>query len=83
MPKEWKFKGVKWYGDRQQVVCLDPIFLDTETSHNHAEDPKDLITWITTIQVLWVDQEKPHIFRTPEDFMSYLLDIYKKYNLKI
>ena len=59
------------------ATCLTPICLDIETSNNHAEKPEDLITWMTSCQVIM--GEEYHLFRTPEEVVDFLNSLYKKY----
>ena len=72
--------GVKFTFAKGQIYCLEPMFLDIETSNNHAEDPSDLRTWISSIQVLFKNEY--HLFRYPEELIGYLKSIYKRLNLK-
>lgn len=65
--------------NKGSILCLEPIFLDTETSNNHAEDSHDLITWISSIQLLWGDEY--HLFRKPESLIDFLNKVIRKYRL--
>ena len=80
MSKTFYHAGVKFTFAKGMIYCLEPMFLDIETSNNHAEDPKDLRTWIVSIQVLFKD--KYYLFRYPEEFISFLESIRKKLGLK-
>lgn len=80
MSKTFYHAGVKFTFAKGMIYCLEPMFLDIETSNNHAEDPKDLRTWIVSIQVLFKD--KYYLFRYPEEFISFLEGIRKKLGLK-
>lgn len=62
------------------AIADDPIFLDIETANNHAEDPKNLITWISSIQVLHRGQY--YLFRTPEELMKFYNNIIETYELR-
>lgn len=71
--------GVKFIHHKKRLYCLEPVFLDIETSNNHADDPKDLITWITSIQVLFNNQY--YLFRTPEELIDFYLWLYVELGL--
>lgn len=63
---------------RSKITYSDkPMFLDIETSHNH--DPDNPICWIVSIQVLFDDAY--HLFRTPEEFIEYIIDLSKRMKL--
>lgn len=56
-------------------VCMVPVYLDIETSNNHAEDPKDLITWVCSIQVEFNGHY--YLLRTPEELIEFYKVLYK------
>ena len=56
-------------------VCMVPVYLDIETSNNHAEDPKDLITWVSSIQVEFNGHY--YLLRTPEELIEFYKVLYK------
>lgn len=60
-------------------ICKDFMCLDIETSNNHAENIEDLITWVSSIQLLWGDDY--YLFRTPEELCNFFNDVINKYNL--
>ena len=60
-------------------LCMEPVFLDIETANNHAIDSHDLITWITSIQVLWGDDY--YFFRTPEELCEWYNKVIYDYRL--
>ena len=62
-------------------VCYasEAIYLDIETSNNHASDPRKLRTWITSIQVRF-DNEY-YLFRKPTELTTWLNSLIKKYDL--
>ncbi len=76
----YQFDDIPFIFTKKSWICSEPLCLDIETSNNHAADPKDLITWITSIQVLF--NGKYYLFRTPEDFIEYLLALIKRYGLR-
>lgn len=80
MSKVYKYKGLPFTFSKNLIYCLEPMFLDIETSNNHAEDPADLRTWIVSIQVLF--NKKYYLFRYPEEFITFLRNIRIKYRLK-
>lgn len=59
--------------------CSEAIYLDIETSNNHAPDPRKLRTWITSIQVRFNNEY--HLFRKPTEFTDWLKFLIKEYNL--
>ena len=61
-------------------TCLVPVLMDIETANNHAEDVKDLRTWMTSCQV-WFNGGY-HLFRTPMEVVEWLCSIYEKYDLR-
>ena len=78
--KKFTYKGLPFGINKGRMYCLIPIFLDIETSNNHAENPAELRTWIVSIQVLF--NGKYHMFRYPEQFVEFYNGLYKKYNLQ-
>lgn len=72
--------GLQFKMAKGTYYCLEPICADTETSNNHAEDPKNLITWISSIQVLFNGQY--YLFRYPEELVDFYRKLDKKYKLK-
>ena len=72
--------GLSFKMAKGTYYCLEPICADTETSNNHAEDPKDLITWISSIQVLF--NGNYYLFRYPEELVSFYRKLDRKYKLK-
>ena len=80
MSKVWKYKGARFTIAKNNIYCLEPMFLDIETSNNHAEKPEDLRTWISSIQVLFMN--KYHLFRYPEEFIQFLAAVRHKYGLE-
>ena len=61
-------------------LCMEPIFLDTETSNNHAVDSHELITWVSSIQVLWGNDY--WLMRKPEELCQWYRDeVLDKYGL--
>ena len=72
-------KGVKFKIHKNRLYCLEPIFLDIETSNNHADDPKELITWISSIQVKF--HGFYYLLRKPEELIEFYLTIYKELDL--
>lgn len=59
--------------------CSEAIYLDTETSNNHAEDPRELRTWITSIQVRF--DNNYYLFRKPTELIEWMNSLIKKYDL--
>lgn len=78
--KTFKIRGVSFGIAKGMIYCLEPLFLDIETSNNHASDPGELRTWITSIQVIFHGQY--FFFRYPEDLIKWFKDLYKKYHLE-
>lgn len=72
--------GLSFKMAKGTYYCLEPICADTETSNNHAEDPKDLITWISSIQVLF--NGNYYLFRYPEELVDFYRKLDRKYKLK-
>ena len=56
MAKEYYRGGCRFKIAKGVFYCMDAVFLDIETSNNHAEKPEELRTWITSIQVLLKDK---------------------------
>lgn len=79
MSKSYYRAGVKFTIAKGCYYCMEPMYLDIETSNNHAEKPEDLRTWISSIQVLF--NGNYHLFRYPEEFIRYLQKEYKRLNL--
>lgn len=79
MARSFFYKGLEYYINNGRAYCLEPCFLDIETSNNHAEDPHELRTWIVSIQVLFNGEY--HLFRYPEELIQFYKDIYDKYDL--
>lgn len=78
--KIFYIKGVKFRAYKNRLVCLEPIYLDIETSNNHAEKAEDLITWITSIQVLF--HEHYYLLRKPEELMEFYNYVYEQLGLE-
>ena len=72
--------GARFCVAKGSIYCLDPIFLDIETANNHAADPKDLRTWIVSIQVQF--NKRYYLFRKPEELIDFYKGLYKKLRLK-
>ena len=72
--------GLQFKMAKGTYYCLEPICADTETSNNHADDPKDLITWISSIQVLF--NGNYYLFRYPEELVDFYRKLDRKYKLK-
>ena len=79
MSKSYYRAGVKFTISKGCYYCMEPMYLDIETSNNHAEKPEDLRTWISSIQVLF--NGNYHLFRYPEEFIRYLQKEYKRLGL--
>lgn len=73
------YKGVKFKIHKNKLYCLEPIYLDIETSNNHAEDPKDLITWVSSIQIKF--HGFYYLLRTPEELIEFYLYLYQELDL--
>ena len=71
--------GIEFAFAKGAIYCMEAVFLDIETSNNHAEDPKDLRTWISSIQVLF--NGKYYLFRYPEELIKWFEGLYKKLKL--
>lgn len=72
-------RGFTFVHSKGKLICLDPIFLDIETSNNHAENVEDLITWISSIQVVVKDHY--YLFRTPEELIQFYKTLYEELDL--
>lgn len=77
--KTFKIKGIDFGYAKGSIYCLEPVFLDIETSNNHAEKPEDLRCWIVSIQVLFNGQY--HLFRYPEELVKWYEKQYKELKL--
>jgi len=77
--KIFKIKGIEFTYAKGGIYCLEPVFLDIETSNNHAEKPEDLRCWIVSIQVLFNGQY--HFFRYPEELIKWYKKLYKELKL--
>ena len=77
--KTFKRDGIEYAYAKGAIYCLEPVFLDIETSNNHAEDPKELRTWIVSIQVLFNGHY--YLFRYPEELIKWYEQQYKKLRL--
>ena len=77
--KIFKVKGIEFTYAKGFIYCLEPVFLDIETSNNHAEKPEDLRCWIVSIQVLFNGQY--HFFRYPEELIDWYRKLYKDLKL--
>lgn len=75
----FNIKGVKFTIHKKRLYCLEPVYLDIETSNNHAEDPKDLITWISSIQVKF--NGFYYLLRTPEELIEFYQVLYDELDL--
>lgn len=80
MSKQFKSYGLPFKFGKGRMICLTPIFMDIETANNHAEDPKDLITWMVSCQILFNGQY--YLFRYPEEVVDFYRGLIDKYHLK-
>lgn len=64
--------GIPFTIKKNTLICNEAVFLDIETSNNKALKAEDLITWISSIQVMFNNEY--YLFRTPEQ----LCDFYNK-----
>ena len=77
--KTYNIKGVKFAIHKRRLYCLEPVYLDIETSNNHATDPKDLITWVSSIQVKF--NGFYYLLRTPEELIEFYMTLYNELDL--
>ena len=77
--KTFKRWGIEYVYAKGSIYCMEPVFLDIETSNNHAEKPEDLKCWIVSIQVLF--NGKYYLFRYPEELVAFYEGLYKKLRL--
>ena len=77
--KTFKIKGIEFTYAKGSIYCLEPVFLDIETSNNHAEKPEDLRCWIVSIQLKFNGQY--HFFRYPEELIKWYEKTYKELKL--
>ena len=80
MIKSFMINNIPFTISKGFIVCLVPIHLDVETSNNHAEDPRDLITWISSIQVEFNGYY--YLLRTPEQLIEFYKVIYKNLQME-
>lgn len=80
MSKTFFHGGVRFTIAKGLIYCLEPLFLDIETSNNHAKEPQDLRTWITSIQVLFKNDY--YLFRYPEELIDFLLGLRDRLGLQ-
>ena len=73
--KTFKIRGVTFGYAKNMIYCLEPVVLDIESSNNHAEDPQDLRTWITSIQVIFHNEY--HLFRRPSELIEWYRGLLK------
>ena len=55
-------------------VCNEPIILDIETANNHADDPRELRTWIVSVQLIFNGEY--YLVRKPEDVVDFFNGLY-------
>ena len=67
----------KYKGKNTIYYLQSPMALDIETSWNH--DDLNPVAWISSIQCYF--DEELHIFRKPSEFLLYIEEIYKFYEL--
>lgn len=77
--KIFKRRGIRFTYAKGAIYCLEPVFLDIETSNNHAEDISELRCWITSIQVYF--NGKYYLFRYPEELVEFYESLYKRLDL--
>lgn len=77
--KVTKIKDLEFLFAKEHLYCNRVLALDIETSNNHADKPEDLITWISSIQVLFNDHY--YLFRYPEEFINFLKILIRQYGL--
>ena len=77
-------KQLDWIKGKKKTdkytYCTEPIVLDIETSENHAENVEDIITWISSIQVIWLGEY--YLFRTPMELMDWYNGLAETYDLE-
>ena len=79
MTKLINIRGLDFAYKQNRLICLEPVILDIETSNNHAENVDDLITWISSIQVIF----NGHYFllRKPEELIEFYKFLYAELDL--
>ena len=80
MSKQFKSYGLPYKFAKGRMICLTPVFMDIETANNHAEDPKDLVTWMVSCQIIF--NGKYYLFRYPEEVVEFYRSIINKYHLE-
>lgn len=78
--KIYYINGVKFCVHKGFLTCLEPILLDCETSNNHAPEVENLITWISSIQVIFHGHY--YLLRKPEELIEFYQFIYKELELE-
>lgn len=63
----------------KRCYCNEVIYLDCETSNNHAANLDQLKTWIVSIQVRFNGEY--YLFRKPTELMEWLNFLIKEYEL--
>ena len=79
MANPYTVNGLDFYVKNGISTCLTAIKMDIETANNHAEDIKDLRTWMVSCQV-WFNGDY-FLFRTPEEVVDFLRGLYSSYRL--
>lgn len=80
MSKQFKSYGLPYKFAKGRMICLTPVFMDIETANNHAEDPKDLVTWMVSCQIIF--NGKYYLFRYPEEVVEFYRGLISKYHLE-
>lgn len=75
MGKFFTYKEIPFVADYGVQTCLEPVCLDIETSHKTVNG--ELITWISSIQVLW--GKEYHLFSTAYELCEWYNFIISKY----
>lgn len=78
--KIYYINGVKFCIHKGFMTCLEPVLLDCETSNNHAPEVENLITWISSIQVIFHGHY--YLLRKPEELIEFYKCIYDELDLK-
>lgn len=59
-------------------VCNEPIILDIETANNHADDPRELRTWIVSVQLIFNGEY--YLVRKPEGVVDFFNGLYDAFD---